>query len=99
MAIIKPAQFPQLQSTQVQNNKKPVPVKKAIPVVQKPVEQKSVRASATLVKTNTGINMTKEEKLEVAIEVLRQKTAQFYGPKKAEVKKAAALGSFIDIKA
>ncbi len=101
MAVIKPVQFPHVQKPPVQNNPRPVRPQKLDPTgsktVAKPLNARpSIDAKTKLAR---GVESTKEEKLEVAIEVLRQKTAQFYGPQKNEVKQTTALGSFIDIKA
>lgn len=101
MAVIRPVQFPHVQRPLVQNDPRPVRAKKIEPAGdQATAVPENVRPqTSTKTKSANGIKNTKEEKLEVAIEVLRQKTVQFYGPKKNEVKQTAALGTLIDIKA
>ena len=101
MAVIKPVRFPHVQRPPAQNNPRPVRAQKINPTGRQTTAQPVNVQPQTNIKTKfaSGVKSTKEEKLEVAIEVLRQKTAQFYGPKKNEVKQTTALGTFIDIKA
>lgn len=101
MAVIKPVRFPHIQRPPVQNNLRPVRAKNIKPASRQIAAQPvNIRPQTNIkAKLASGVKSTKDEKLEVAIEVLRQKTVQFYGPKKNEVKQTTALGTFIDIKA
>ena len=101
MAVIKPVQFPHVERPSVKQNPRPIAAKSIKPANQpRPVQPGNVRPQpGRKINAPDTAKTSREEKLEVAIEVLRQKTAQFYGPQKKEVKQAAALGTFIDIKA
>ncbi len=101
MAVIKPVQFPHVQRPTTVHKPRPVVPKNIEPTGRQRITQPRKAHPQTNVEINSARNVksSKEEKLEVAIEVLRQKTAQFYGPKKNEVKKTTALGNYIDIKA
>jgi len=100
MAVIKPVQFPHIHRPQTQNNTRPVKPNSVNPAAGNPAPRPENTPRPTAKSTaSEGVVTSREEKLEIAIEVLRQKTAQFYGPKKNEVKQTAARGTFIDIKA
>ncbi|MFQ5649095.1 MAG: hypothetical protein ACE5IY_04055 [bacterium] len=102
MSTIRPANFPRIETTQVQRPPRPVrtppqpaPQPQATQKVRKAVIQSPPRhlgrvAGAT--KTN------KQVKLEKAIEVLRAKSIQLYQPDSTKIRQSVALGQIIDIK-
>lgn len=102
MPTIKPAQFPHINRESVQRPENSRPVKpqestknQSIAKIKKAAQDSRQQVTS---KSADEIKISKEQKLEKAIEVLREKSIQLYHPDRSKARQPAELGQIIDVK-